>query len=141
MSISLALSQTENDSLKFAIQRSRDKLWPNSILRPSITAGAVVFVSGQRGAENGVVVSGGAPAELRQAFRNIAKILENDGLTLADIAKVTLFIVDLAKHFSSVDDEYLRVLPRPLPARTVVGINALTGGALVAVDVIATRRR
>jgi 2-iminobutanoate/2-iminopropanoate deaminase len=106
---------------------------------PCTAGGNLVFVSGQRGAANGKVVPGGAPAELSQAFRNVAQMLAAENLALKDIVKVTLFIVDIGNELEHIDEEYLRILSDPLPARTVVGVSALTGNAAVAVDVIAKR--
>jgi 2-iminobutanoate/2-iminopropanoate deaminase len=104
-----------------------------------MSAGSLVFVSGQRGASDGKIVSGGARPELRQAFSNIANMLKSEGLGLENIVKVTLFIVDYSSEIDGINEEYREILGESLPARTAVGIKALTGSAKVAVDVIAHR--
>jgi enamine deaminase RidA (YjgF/YER057c/UK114 family) len=108
-----------------------------ALFTPCVTAGDLIFVSGQRGAVDGQIVKGGIRAEVKQALANLEKFLVAEDLSLRKIVKVTVYLVDLEKNVAAMNEAYLEVMGTILPARTTVGIAALTGDALVAIDVIA----
>jgi len=73
-----------------------------------------VFVSGQLGMDpkTGRLIEGGIKAETRQVCENLKAVLEAGGSSLAGVAKVTIYLADLAE---SDGDE--RGLPRILSER------------------------
>jgi 2-iminobutanoate/2-iminopropanoate deaminase len=107
----------------------------------AIAAGDLVFCAGQIGldAETGQLVPGGTLAELRQALSNLAAVLAAAGLGLDDVAKTTLFLVDLADG-PAVNAAYGAAFRAPYPARSTVQVSALPAGARVEVEAIAARR-
>ena len=108
-----------------------------ALFTPCVTVGDLVFVAGQRGAVDGQIVKGGIRAEVKQALANLEKFLAAEDLSLREIVKVTVYLVDLEENVAAMNEAYLEVMGTILPARTTVGIAALTGDALVAIDVIA----
>jgi 2-iminobutanoate/2-iminopropanoate deaminase len=101
-------------------------------------AGEQVFVSGTLGAKPGrlELVAGGTAAQTVQALRNIELILRTCGCGLRDIAKVNVYLSDMAA-FGEMNDAYLGVLGPEPPARITVGCNGLALGAAVEMDCLA----
>lgn len=106
----------------------------------AIAAGDLVFCSGQIGLDpaTGELVDGGVEAQAERALRNLAAVLDASGLGLADIAKVTIFLADIA-DFAAVNAVYARFMPDPPPARTTVAVAGLPRGARVEIEAIAVR--
>ncbi|MGZ4591257.1 MAG: RidA family protein [Actinomycetes bacterium] len=98
-------------------------------------AGDQVFVSGMLGVapDTDELVAGGTGAETRQALENVTMILAACGCTLADVAKVNVYLTDMAT-FDEMNDAYLRVFGSDPPARITVGCTALALGARVELD-------
>lgn len=108
----------------------------------AIAAGDLVFCSGQIGLEptTGELVNGGVEAEAERALRNLAAVLDAAGLSLADVVKATIFLIDIA-DFAAVNGVYARFMPDPPPARSTVAVAALPRGARVEIEAIAVRPR
>jgi 2-iminobutanoate/2-iminopropanoate deaminase len=108
----------------------------------AIAAGELVFCSGQIGIDpaTGALVEGGVEAEAERALRNLAAVLDAAGLGLADVAKATIFLTDIA-DFAAVNAVYARFMPDPPPARTTVAVAGLPRGARVEIEAIAVRPR
>lgn len=108
----------------------------------AIAAGDLLFCSGQIALDpsTGVLVEGGVEAEAERALRNLAAVLDAAGLGLADVAKATIFLTDIA-DFAAVNAVYARFMPDPPPARTTVAVAALPRGARVEIEAIAVRPR
>ena len=103
-------------------------------------AGDQVFVSGMLGAAPGGLdlVPGGIAAETTQALRNIETILAACGCGLADVAKVNVYLTDMA-DFGAMNEAYLGVFGAGPPARITTGCTGLALGALVEMDCVAFR--
>jgi 2-iminobutanoate/2-iminopropanoate deaminase len=107
----------------------------------AIGDGSLVFLSGQIGLDpsTGALVAGSTGAETEQALRNLAAVLAAAGLSLDDVVRTTIYLVDLGE-FAAVNEIYGRHFTAPFPARATVGVAALPRGARVEIDAIATRR-
>ena len=107
----------------------------------AIDTGGLVFCAGQIGLDptTGKVVEGGVTGEAEQAIRNLTAVLAAVGLTLADVVKTTLFLVDLSDG-PAVGAIYAKAFPSPYPARSTVQVAALPAGARVELEAIAVRR-
>jgi 2-iminobutanoate/2-iminopropanoate deaminase len=57
---------------------------------------------------------------------------------MGDVLRVGIFLVDM-KDFATVNDVYARYFTTPYPARTTVAVAALPLGALVEIEVIASK--
>lgn len=103
-------------------------------------AGQQVFVSGMLGAREGALelVPGGVAAQTTQALRHIETILAACGCRLSDVAKVNVYLTDMAT-FGEMNDAYLGVFGTDPPARITVGCSGLALGAAVEMDCVAFR--
>jgi 2-iminobutanoate/2-iminopropanoate deaminase len=101
-------------------------------------AGDQVFVSGVLGARPGTMelTDGGTGAQTAQALRNIGTILAACGCTLADVAKVNVYLTDMTA-FGEMNEAYLEAFGSEPPARITVGCSALALGAAVEMDCVA----
>ncbi len=107
-----------------------------------VTDGALVFTAGQGGfGDNGAVVDpDDAEAQIRQAFANVASVLEAEGASLRTIVKMTVYLAD-----ASLYDDFKRVrgevFAPPYPASTaIVAGGFLFDGMLVEIDAVARVR-
>jgi enamine deaminase RidA (YjgF/YER057c/UK114 family) len=82
------------------------------------------------------LVDGGVGPQTVQTLRNIEAILDACGCSLADVAKVNVYMTDMAK-FQEMNDAYLRVFGSDPPARFATGCTALALGAAIEMDCIA----
>ena len=103
----------------------------------AIRSGEFVFVSGQLGLDprTGDLASGGAEAEARQVFRNLAAVAKAAGADLDAAIKLTVYLVDLS-DYSRVNEIMREFFSDPYPARAAVGIAALPRGARIEVEAI-----
>jgi 2-iminobutanoate/2-iminopropanoate deaminase len=105
----------------------------------AVEAGGIVFVSGQLGIdpETGTKVDGGIAKETEQALKNIVAIVQEAGLQVKDVAKVTVYLKDIT-DFSSMNQIYSTVFSDHKPARACVEVN-LMKDFLVEIDAIAVK--
>ena len=66
----------------------------------SYKAGDLLFVSGQVGISEGSLADGVA-AQTTQALANAESVLSENGLTLADVVKCTVFMTDIENLLST----------------------------------------
>lgn len=81
-------------------------------------------------------------AQTRQVIANLLYTLNSQDLTLQDIVKTTVFLVDM-DDFQEFNDEYVRHFTEPRPARSTVAVKELPRVANTAlkveIEAIATR--
>lgn len=108
----------------------------------AIDSGEVVFCSGQIGLDpqSGALVAGGIEAETRRVLENIRGVLGETELNLTDVAKTTIYMVDL-REFDIVNRVYGEHFAAPYPARSTVQVAALPRGARIEIEAIAIKRR
>lgn len=98
----------------------------NPAFSPGVRVGDLLFVSGQVAQDgNGNTVGiGDCEAQTRQVMARIQTIVESAGATLADVVKITTFLVNLADYpaFSRVRSE---TFPENPPASSTVVVAAL----------------
>ncbi len=101
-----------------------------------IVAGALVFTSGQLPMDP---VSGAMPADpaaqARQCLENVKAVLEAGGSGLDRVAKVTVFLQDMA-HFGAVNEVYASFFSGTFPARSCVQVARLPKDALVEIEAV-----
>ncbi len=104
----------------------------------AIKANGMLFVSGQLGID--IRTGELAPLVEEQtefAIKNISAILESEGLTLANVVKVTVFL-DRMDDFAAVNAVYGRFFGFDTPpARSCVSVEQLPKNAQVEIEVIA----
>lgn len=94
------------------------------------------YLSGQIGLDPvSMQLVDGIDAQIHQVFRNLAAVAAAAGGSLADVAKLNIFLVDLG-HFPKVNEIMATYFSQPYPARAAVGVAALPRGALVEADAV-----
>jgi reactive intermediate/imine deaminase len=102
-----------------------------------VRVGDTVYISGQIPFDPATMqlVTGDIDAEIRRAFDNLQAVAEGAGATLAQAAKVTVFLTDLA-HFAKVNEIMAQYFSEPYPARVSLGVSQLPKGARVEIDCV-----
>ncbi len=103
----------------------------------AVRCGDTVYVSGQIPLDpaTGQLVEGPIEAQIDRAFDNLEAIVVAAGGSLANIAKLNVFLVDLG-HFAKVNAAMQARFREPYPARAAIGVASLPKGAQVEVDAI-----
>jgi 2-iminobutanoate/2-iminopropanoate deaminase len=106
----------------------------------AVVAGDAVYCAGQVGLDpaTGKLVPGGIAAETARVLENLAAVLAAAGLALADVAKTTVYLVDLAE-FAAMNEVYGKHFAAPYPARATVQVAALPAGARVEIEAVAVK--
>jgi enamine deaminase RidA (YjgF/YER057c/UK114 family) len=112
-----------------------DKLNPDTLPTPRgytqvlvATGSRTIYVSGQVAVDAGgeVVAPGDAPAQARQAFRNLRAALEAAGASVADVAKLTWYVVGYRSELlPALAASRADVFGDHAPASTLIGVQAL----------------
>ena len=92
----------------------------------AMRVGELMFVSGQAAIDEhgGLVGVGDFDAQAEQVFRNLARVLEAGGSSLADVVKVTIYLTDMA-NFPKILDLREAWFSEPYPADTIVEVASL----------------
>ena len=94
----------------------------------------VVYLSGQIGLDPySMELVEGIEAQIRRVFGYLKAVCEAAGGSLADIAKLNIFLTDLG-NFQLVNQIMGEYFTQPYPARAALGINTLPRNALVEMD-------
>lgn len=104
----------------------------------AVRVGTLLFCSGQIPIDpaEGRIVALSVEDQTRQVFANIRAVLASQRLTLADVAKATVFLQSMT-DFPKVNGVYAEAFGDHKPARSTVEVAALPLGALVEIEVIA----
>lgn len=103
----------------------------------AIKAGNTVYLSGQIPLVPATMqmVEGGFEAQAVQVFENLKAVAAAAGGSLADTAKLNIFLTDLG-NFATVNEVMSRYFTLPYPARAAIGVASLPRGAQVEMDAI-----
>ncbi|HHI93004.1 MAG TPA: RidA family protein [Gammaproteobacteria bacterium] len=103
----------------------------------AMKVGDTVYLSGQIPLvpETMEVLDGDMAAQIRRVFDNLQAVATAAGGSLADIAKLNIFLTDLS-HFALVNEIMADYFQQPYPARAAVGVASLPKGVPVEMDAI-----
>lgn len=103
----------------------------------AIRVGDSVYLSGQIPLvpETMEMLEGNMEAQIRRVFDNLSAVAAAAGGSLADIAKLNIFLTDLT-HFPLVNQVMADYFQEPYPARAAVGVATLPKDARVEMDAI-----
>jgi 2-iminobutanoate/2-iminopropanoate deaminase len=103
---------------------------------PAVRAGDWLALAGQVGVDpaTGKLADGGVAEQTRQAMANVVAVLGDCGASLGDVAKTTVFLVDMG-DFPVMNEVYADAFAGHRPARSTVAVAALPLGARVEVEV------
>lgn len=99
---------------------------------PVFRAGEWCCVSGQIGISPDGLAAG-FDAQMRQALSNLGDRLAEHGLRVDQVAKTTVFLVDM-DDYPSMNELYAEFFGSHRPARSAVAVAGLPFGALVEVE-------
>lgn len=108
-----------------------------------LIGGDTVFVSGQHAgnADGGVDGDGTMRSQATVALTKIQRLLEAAGATMADVAKLTIFVTDMSQR-AGVSEARKAFFKGDFPCSTLVGITSLAQpGLLVEIEAIAVHPR
>lgn len=103
----------------------------------AVRCGRTVYLSGQIPLDpvSMQLVDGDIAQQSRRVFENLRAVCEAAGGSLAQIARLGIYLTDLA-HFAQVNAVMQEYFEAPYPARSTIGVAALPRGAQVEVDAI-----
>lgn len=102
--------------------------------------GNILFCSGQIAIDpkDDSVSQGPVEQQAEQVLKNIGEVLKAAGLSYSNVAKTTIFLVDMA-DFAKVNEVYARYFKAPYPARSTIAVAGLPKGVRVEIEVTAVR--
>ena len=105
----------------------------------AIRIGDFIYTSGQISldVQSEKFISGEIEEETERTIKNISAILQADGLSLDNVIKTTVYLLDL-DHFSRMNNVYGNYFGENKPARACVQVAALPKGAKIEIDAIAS---
>ena len=103
----------------------------------------MVFTSGQVALDpaTGALIAGGIREQTARAIENVAAVLAEAELDLANVVKTTVFLKDM-NDFAAMNEVYARyIAPEGVvpPARSTVEVARLPKDALVEIEAIAVQ--
>jgi 2-iminobutanoate/2-iminopropanoate deaminase len=104
----------------------------------SVRSGDLVITSGQTGMDDGGLLPEAFEDQLRQAFRNLDRVLREQGSSLDGILRLNTYLADVGDYaaFKAIRGEFLRP---PYPASTGVVVGFLIPGMRCELEAIAVR--
>ncbi|WP_456414162.1 RidA family protein [Thiolapillus sp.] len=101
----------------------------------AVKIGTTVYLSGQIPLvpESMEMVEGDMEQQIRRVFDNLQAVAQAAGGSLADMAKLNVFLTDLS-HFPLVNQVMADYFRQPYPARAAIGVAALPRNAGVEMD-------
>lgn len=106
----------------------------------AVCAGNTVYVSGQLpiNPATGEFAGTDIASQTRQSLTNIQSILAANGMTMADVVKVTVLMQDIAE-FAAMNAVYAEFFSEPFPARAAYQVAALPKAAKIEIEAIAVK--
>ena len=103
----------------------------------AIKIGTTVYCSGQipLDPKTMTMVNATIEDEIHQVFKNLRAVAVASGGSLADVAKLGVFLTDLA-HFAKVNEIMGEYFSAPYPARAAIGVASLPRGSRVEADAV-----
>jgi reactive intermediate/imine deaminase len=103
----------------------------------AVKVNAKVYLSGQIPLvpESMQMVQGDMREQIRRVFDNLQAVAEAAGGSLADVAKLNVFLTDLG-NFPLVNEVMADYFEEPYPARAAIGVAALPKDAGVEMDAV-----
>jgi len=106
----------------------------------AVWSGSELFCSGQTPIDpaTGKLIDGDVTAQTHRVFDNLSAVLAAGGLTLDDVIKCNVYLIDM-KDFQMMNAAYTQRFTAPFPARTTVAVAGLPLGARVEIECLARK--
>jgi 2-iminobutanoate/2-iminopropanoate deaminase len=109
----------------------------SGLFSPAIAHRGVIYVSGQGGMSDDVLVTGGIQAETTQTLTNIDLLLKAAGSGIEDVVVITCYLADIGE-WDKMNEAWSKFFNgRPVPTRTAIGVAGLPRGMHVEMTAIA----
>ena len=104
----------------------------------AVRAGNFLYISGQIALDpiTGNFMRGKIEEQTERILNSIAAILKNDGMSLSNIVKTNIYIIDITE-FERMNVIYEKFFGKHKPARACVQVAALPKGARIEIDTVA----
>jgi 2-iminobutanoate/2-iminopropanoate deaminase len=104
----------------------------------AVRIGDLLFCAGQIPIDpkDGNLIPGDIKVQAERVLQNVKAILDDQGLTFANVVKSTVFMVNLA-DFAGMNEIYSTYFTSDFPARSTIQVAALPKGASVEIEVVA----
>jgi reactive intermediate/imine deaminase len=104
------------------------------------TNGDLVFTAGQlpMTAEGELLEDEPIEVQTRQSLENVKAILDEEGLTMQDVLKVTVLMDDI-EEFDAMNSTYQEYFQDNPPARSAFEVSEVPKGAKIEIEVIASQ--
>ena len=104
----------------------------------AVRVGDLLFCAGQIPIEpaTGNLVTGDIKVQNERVLQNVKAILDDQGLTFANVVKSTVFLTNLA-DFAGMNEIYAKHFTADFPARSTIQVAALPKAANVEIEVVA----
>ncbi len=106
----------------------------------AISAGDLVFASGQLPLDLSGNVPDGVEAQTSQSLANLAAVLEAGGASLGTVVKTTVFLKNM-NDFAVMNGIYADHFKELPPARSTIEVARLPRDVLVEIEAIAIRKK
>ena len=106
----------------------------------AVEDGGLLFASGQIPLDpaTGELIAGDITASAERILDNLEAVLQEAGLTFADVLKTTVFLTQTS-DFPAMNAVYARRFGEHRPARSTITVAGLPKGASLEIDLIARR--
>ncbi|KAL8280551.1 hypothetical protein RQP46_007199 [Phenoliferia psychrophenolica] len=112
----------------------------HSVLVPE--QGQTLYLAGQCGMVDGLMIPGTVQDRTRKAIENIKTVLAASGMTLKDVVSATVYLSNYRQDFTPMNETYIECFKctgQPVPARACVGVAILPRDTDVEIQCIARR--
>ena len=100
---------------------------------PIVRAGPWLIASGQLGLLEGRLIAGDTVDQLVQAVDNLRGLLAQEGASLRDVVKTTVFLRHMS-DYPRMNEAYMAAFGDHRPARSAIGVAELPLNALVEIE-------
>lgn len=106
----------------------------------AIEKNGFLYISGQIPIDptTGMVIEGSIKEQTEQVMKNIGAILKAAGYNFSDVIKCVCLLSDMT-NFGAMNEVYGRYFENEPPARAAFGVVKLPLGALIEIEVIASK--
>lgn len=105
----------------------------------AVQSGNLLFVSGQLGIDpQSGNMAEGFEAQTKLVFSHLQAILEEAGMSFANVVKASVFLKDM-NDFTLLNDIYAGYFEAPFPAREAIQVARLPKDGLVEISIMAVK--
>ena len=107
---------------------------------PAVSTDKLLFTSGQIAIDSvtGQLISDDFEEQVFQVFKNLENILISENLSLDNILKLNVYMINL-NNFNKLNDIFYKIFKQSFPSRSVVEVSRLPKNSKIEIDAICCR--